>query len=119
MTGDSLQLARAAGLPPMAVPMTVKMPEPITAPMPSAVSETGPSVFFSAVSGASESEISLSIDLVAKICRGRVLNPSLLGMVWSRFYAVSGRGAAKIDVAAAIAEEYSSTQMLGKDRTSP
>src|SRR5665213_654875 len=28
-----------AGLPPMAVPMTVKMPEPITAPMPSAVSE--------------------------------------------------------------------------------
>ncbi len=55
--------------PAMAVPMTVKMPEPITAPMPSAVSETGPSVFFSAFSGSSESEISLSIDLVRKIWR--------------------------------------------------
>ena len=29
----------------MAVPTTVKMPEPITAPMPSAVSESGPRVF--------------------------------------------------------------------------
>ena len=28
--------------PEMAVPMTVKMPEPITAPMPSAVSDHGP-----------------------------------------------------------------------------
>ena len=52
----------------MAVPMTVKMPEPMTMPMPSAVSETGPSVFFSECSGSSESEISLSMDLVAKIC---------------------------------------------------
>jgi hypothetical protein len=43
-TGESAHLARAAGLPPMAVPMTVKMPDPITAPMPSAVSETGPRV---------------------------------------------------------------------------
>jgi hypothetical protein len=50
--------------------MTVKMPDPMTAPMPSAVSETGPSVFFSAVSGRSLSAISLSIDLVAKSCRG-------------------------------------------------
>jgi hypothetical protein len=45
------------------------MPEPITAPTPSAVSETGPSDFFSAVSGRSLSAISLSMDLVAKICR--------------------------------------------------
>ena len=68
MTGESDQLATAAGLPPMAVPITVKIPEPITAPIPSAVSETGPSVFLSACSGRSESLISLSIDLVAKIC---------------------------------------------------
>ena len=54
--------------PAMAVPITVKMPEPITAPMPSAVSDTGPSVFFSAVLGHSESLISLSIDLRAKSC---------------------------------------------------
>jgi hypothetical protein len=47
--------------------MTVKIPDPITAPMPSAVSETGPSVFFSACSGFSESEISLSMDLRANI----------------------------------------------------
>ena len=52
--------------PPIAVPITVKMPDPITAPMPSAVSETGPSVFFSLRSGSSESEMSLSIDLQQK-----------------------------------------------------
>jgi len=52
--------------PAMAVPTTVKMPEPITAPMPSAVSDHGPSVFFSRCSGSSESEISLSMDLHAK-----------------------------------------------------
>jgi hypothetical protein len=38
-------------LPPMAVPMTVKMPEPITAPMPNAVRETGPRVFLRECSG--------------------------------------------------------------------
>jgi hypothetical protein len=69
MIGEAFQSASLEGLPPMAVPMTVKMPEPITAPMPSAVSETGPSVFFRLRSGSSDSEISLSIDLVAKICR--------------------------------------------------
>ncbi len=53
----------------MAVPMTVKIPEPITAPTPNAVRETGPSVFRRECSGRSDSEISLSIDLVAKICR--------------------------------------------------
>jgi len=72
MTGDSAHVAVVAGLPPIAVPMTVKIPEPMTAPIPSAVSDTGPSVFFSAVSGCSLSAISLSMDLVAKICRGCV-----------------------------------------------
>jgi hypothetical protein len=51
--------------PAIAVPMTVKMPEPITAPMPRAVSDHGPSDFFSACSGSSESRISLSMDLQA------------------------------------------------------
>ena len=54
--------------PAMAVPTTVKMPEPITAPMPNAVSDHGPSVFFRECSGSSESLISLSIDLVANNC---------------------------------------------------
>jgi hypothetical protein len=72
MTGDSDHVARTAGLPPIAVPMTVKIPEPMTMPMPSAVSETGPSVFFRACVGRSDSEISLSMDLVAKICLGSV-----------------------------------------------
>jgi hypothetical protein len=51
--------------PEMAVPMTVKMPEPMTAPMPSAVSDHGPRVFLSAWPGSSDSWISLSIDLRA------------------------------------------------------
>ena len=51
--------------PAIAVPTTVKIPEPITAPMPSAVSDHGPSVFLSRCSGSSDSEISLSIDLHA------------------------------------------------------
>jgi hypothetical protein len=54
--------------PEMAVPMTVKMPDPMTAPMPRAVSESGPRVFLRACAGASESVISLSIDLRAKSC---------------------------------------------------
>jgi hypothetical protein len=53
------------------------MPEPMTMPMPSAVSETGPSVFFSACSGSSDSVISLSMDLVAKICLASVATPRL------------------------------------------
>ena len=40
--------------------------QPITAPIPSAVSDHGPSVFLRRVSGFSESEISLSIDFLAK-----------------------------------------------------
>src|SRR5579862_8089809 len=47
----------------MAVPMTVKMPDPMTAPMPRAVSDHGPRDFFSAFSGSSDSRISLSMDL--------------------------------------------------------
>jgi hypothetical protein len=49
--------------PEIAVPTTVKMPEPMTAPMPSEVSETGPRVFFRRVSGFSDSVMSLSMDL--------------------------------------------------------
>jgi hypothetical protein len=49
--------------PEIAVPITVKMPDPITAPMPSAVSDHGPSVFFRQCSGSWESRISLSMDL--------------------------------------------------------
>jgi hypothetical protein len=68
--------------PEMAVPMTVKMPEPITAPIPSAVSDQGPSVFFRLCSGSSESLISLSIDLVANSCFRSVSAPEdLLGHV--------------------------------------
>ena len=52
--------------PAMAVPTTVKMPEPMTAPMPSDGQRPGPSVFLQRVSGSSESLISLSIDLLAK-----------------------------------------------------
>ncbi len=61
--------------PAIAVPMTVKMPEPMTAPIPSAVSDSGPRVFFRLCAGSSESRISLSIDLVAKICFDRTLAP--------------------------------------------
>jgi hypothetical protein len=76
MTGESPNEATAAGLPPIATPITVKMPDPITAPIPSAVRETGPSVFFRACSGLSDSEISLSIDFVAKICLASSLAPA-------------------------------------------
>src|SRR5882757_8578966 len=52
--------------PAAAVPVSTKMPEPITAPMPSAVRDQGPRVFCSRCPGASDSEISLSIDLQQK-----------------------------------------------------
>lgn len=52
--------------PAMAVPTTVKMPEPMTAPMPRAVSDHGPRVFFSRCSGSSDSDSSLSMDLHEK-----------------------------------------------------
>ena len=75
MIGEPFQSAILEGLPPMAVPMTVKMPEPMTAPMPRAVRETGPRVFLRACSGRSESAISLSIDLVRKNCLARAVAP--------------------------------------------
>jgi hypothetical protein len=56
--------------PEIAVPMTVKMPEPMTAPMPRAVSDHGPRLFLSLCSGSSDSRISLSIDLRAKYWLG-------------------------------------------------
>jgi hypothetical protein len=85
MTGESANEACAAGLPPIATPMTVKIPEPITAPIPSAVSDTGPSVFFNACSGFSDSEISLSIDLVRKICLASALAPAYRRIGAGRF----------------------------------
>lgn len=66
--------------PAIAVPMTVKMPDPMTAPMPSAVNDKGPSVFFSLQAGSSDSRISLSMDFVAKICFDRVLLLKLLSL---------------------------------------
>jgi hypothetical protein len=54
--------------PLIAVPMTVKMPEPTTAPMPSAMSEMGPRVLRSRRSGSSDSAMSLSMDFLAKSC---------------------------------------------------
>jgi hypothetical protein len=71
MMGEPFQSVILEGLPPMAVPMTVKMPEPMTMPTPRAVRETGPRDFLRECSGRSESEMSLSMDLVAKIWRGR------------------------------------------------
>jgi hypothetical protein len=65
MSGVFTTLVESNCSPEMAVPMTVKMPEPITAPMPSAVSDHGPRVFLSRCSGSSASRISLSIDLRA------------------------------------------------------
>src|SRR5208283_2596702 len=49
--------------PAAAVPVSTKIPEPIMAPMPSAVSDHGPSVLLSRCCGFSDSEISLSMDL--------------------------------------------------------
>ena len=52
MIGDLAQETVWEGLPPMAVPMTVKIPEPMTAPMPRAVRETGPRDLFERILGA-------------------------------------------------------------------
>src|SRR5208282_6045664 len=52
--------------PAAAVPVSMKIPEPMMAPMPSAVSDHGPSVLLSRCSGFSDSEISLSMDLQQK-----------------------------------------------------
>jgi len=60
-------------------------------PTPSAVSETGPSVFLSACSGRSESEINLSIDFLAKIWRARVRSPAF--WIYRILMIVCGRAA--------------------------
>lgn len=60
-----MKLAVSNFSPEMAVPMTVKIPDPMTAPMPSAVSDHGPRLRLSARSGSSDSRISLSMDLQA------------------------------------------------------
>jgi len=54
--------------PAAAVPVKTKIPEPMMAPIPSAVSDQGPSVFFSRCSGASASANSLSMLLTLKSC---------------------------------------------------
>src|SRR5215831_12287166 len=53
-------------LPAAAVPVSVKIPEPMTAPTPSAVRLQGPSVLRSRFSGSSEAAISASMLLVRK-----------------------------------------------------
>ncbi len=67
--------------PAAAVPVSMKIPEPMMAPMPSAVSDHGPSVLLSRCSGFSDSEISLSIDLQQKTWRLEVRIVSLAGPV--------------------------------------
>src|SRR5579859_1773319 len=58
--------------PAAAVPVNTKMPEPIIAPMPSAVSDHGPNDLLRRCSGCSASEISLSMDLQQKTCLSEV-----------------------------------------------
>jgi hypothetical protein len=83
--------------PEMAVPMTVNMPEPMTAPIPSAVSDHGPRVFLSLCSGSSDSRISLSIDLRAKSWLGSAvlldLREGVLSMLADYGFRVSLRWA--------------------------
>src|ERR1035437_3825543 len=67
--------------PAAAVPVRTKIPEPIMAPMPSAVSDHGPSVLLSRCSGFSDSEISLSMDLQQKIWLSEVRTVPAAGSV--------------------------------------
>src|SRR5437667_946537 len=64
--------------PAAAVPVSTKIPEPMIAPIPSAVSDHGPRVFLSRFSGFSESEISLSMDFLAKSCPARMRYPAFV-----------------------------------------
>src|SRR5260370_42113880 len=57
-------------VPAAAVPVSVKMPETITAPTPSAVRLDGPSDFLRRCSGSSDAAISASILLVRKSWEG-------------------------------------------------
>ena len=65
--------------PAAAVPVSTKIPEPMMAPMPRAVSDNGPKVFLSLRAGSSDSAISLSMDLQQKICRSEVRIVSVAG----------------------------------------
>jgi len=58
--------------PAAAVPVRMKIPEPMMAPIPSAVSDHRPRVLLSRCPGASDSAISLSMDLQQKICLSEV-----------------------------------------------
>jgi hypothetical protein len=71
MSGVSLMVGIGRSSPEIAVPMTVNMPEPMTAPIPSAVSDHGPRLFLSLCAGSSDSLMSLSIDLRASSWLGR------------------------------------------------
>ena len=65
--------------PAMAVPMTVKMPEPMTAPMPSAVSDHGPERLLQRDARAPPTrQISLSMDLQAKSWFARLTLPGVV-----------------------------------------
>src|SRR5713101_10065677 len=66
------------------------MPEPITAPMPKAVSEMGPRVFFNLRSGSSASAISLSMDLQHKSWLDDVRTVSV---VWLVVVGICAKGA--------------------------
>jgi hypothetical protein len=80
----------------MAVPMTVKMPDPMTAPMPSAVSDQGPRLFFSARPGSSDTPMSLSIDLRAKNWLGSESPPQKQPLAAS-FYPLFGWSTAQAE----------------------
>jgi hypothetical protein len=56
----------------------------MTAPMPSAVSETGPKVFLSRRSGSSDSQISLSMDLQQKTCLSEVRTTMVASSIGNR-----------------------------------
>ena len=66
----------ATTLPAAAVPVSVKMPEPITAPIPSAVRLQGPKVRRSFLSGSSEAAISASMLLVRKMLKFAARRPA-------------------------------------------
>src|ERR1035437_1515296 len=89
--------------PAIAVPTTVKMPEPMTAPMPRPVSDHGPSVFLSRCSGSSESEISLSIDLHAKAWFARVTLPGVLESVPPNSNRKQGERASRVQCLCTVA----------------
>ena len=64
--------------PAAAVPVRTKMPDPMIAPMPRAVSDQGPKVFLSLCPGSLASAISLSMDLQQKSCLSEVRTEPVL-----------------------------------------